>query len=52
MLQEIATAIKAKITFAEKDVVFWVELQEHYKAGIPDNKEQFKQGQFPLTLKL
>jgi hypothetical protein len=44
MLQEIATAIKAKITFEEKEVDFWDELQGHVKAGILESQEQFKQG--------
>ena len=46
MLQEIATAIKAKITFEEKEVDFWEELPEHLKAGILESQEQFKQGKF------
>lgn len=46
MLQEIATAIKAKITFEVKEVDFWEELPEHVKAGILASKEQFKQGKF------
>jgi predicted transcriptional regulator len=46
MLQEIATAIKAKITFEEKEVDFWDELPEHVKAGILESQEQFKQGKF------
>lgn len=46
MLQEIATAIKAKITFEENEVDFWEELPEHVKAGILESKEQFKQGKF------
>lgn len=46
MLQEIATAIKAKITFEEKEVDFWDELPAHVKAGILESQEQFKQGKF------
>lgn len=46
MLQEIATAIKAKITFEEKEVDFWEELPEHVKAGILESQEQFKQGKY------
>jgi hypothetical protein len=46
MLQEIATAIKAKITFEEKEVDFWDELPEHVKTGILESQEQFKQGKF------
>jgi predicted transcriptional regulator len=46
MLQEIASAIKAKITFEEKEVDFWKELPEHVKAGILESQEQFKQGKF------
>ena len=46
MLQEIASAIKAKITFEEKEVDFWEELPEHVKAGIIESQEQFKQGKF------
>ena len=46
MLQEIATAIKAKITFEEKEVDFWDELPKHVKAGILESQEQFKQGKF------
>ena len=46
MLQEIATAIKAKITFEEKEVDFWKELPEHVKTGILESQEQFKQGKF------
>jgi predicted transcriptional regulator len=46
MLQEIATAIKATITFEEKEVDFWDELPEHVKAGILESQEQFKQGKF------
>lgn len=46
MLQEIAIAIKAKITFEEKEVDFWEELPEHVKAGILESQEQFKQGKY------
>jgi predicted transcriptional regulator len=46
MLQEIATAIKATITFEEKEPDFWDELPEHVKAGILESQEQFKQGKF------
>lgn len=46
MLLEIAQAIKAKITFEEKDVDFWDELPEHVKNGIIESQEQFQQGKF------
>jgi hypothetical protein len=46
MLQEIATAIKAKITFEENEVDFWEELPEYVKLGILESQEQFKQGKF------
>ncbi len=46
MLQEIATAIKAKITFEEKEVDFWDELPEHVKTGILESQQQFEQGKF------
>jgi len=48
MLQEIATAIKAKITFDENEEDFWLQLPDHVKAGILESQEQFKQGQFSL----
>lgn len=44
MLLEIAHAIKAKITFQEKD--FWDELPEHVKSGILESQEQIKQGKY------
>jgi predicted transcriptional regulator len=46
MFQEIATAIKAKITFEENEVDFWEELPEYVKLGILESQEQFKQGKF------
>lgn len=46
MLQEIATAIQAKITFEEKEADFWEELPEHVKLGILESQEQFRQGKF------
>ena len=46
MLQEIATAIKAKITFEENEVDFCEELPEHVKFGILESQDQFKQGKF------
>jgi predicted transcriptional regulator len=46
MLQEIATAIKAKITFEEKELDFWDELPTHVKEGIHESQKQFKQGKF------
>jgi predicted transcriptional regulator len=46
MLQEIAAAIKAKITFEEKEVDFWDELPDHVKSGIVESQEQIKQGKF------
>lgn len=46
MLQEIAAAIKAKITFEESETDFWEELPEHVKTGILESQEQFKQGKF------
>lgn len=46
MLQEIAIAIKAKITFEENTVDFWEELPEHVKAGILESQEQLENGAF------
>ncbi len=46
MLQEIATAIKAKITFEENQIDFWDELPDHVKKGILESKNQIKQGDF------
>ncbi|QBN18531.1 hypothetical protein [Flavobacterium nackdongense] len=46
MLQEIAIAIRAKITFEDKEGDFWEELPEHVKAGILESQEQFTQGKF------
>lgn len=46
MLLEIAQAIKAKITFEEKEADFWEDLPEHVKSGILEGQEQIKQGKF------
>ncbi len=46
MLQEIATAIKAKITFDQNEEDFWDELPAHVKSGILESQEQFNQGKF------
>jgi hypothetical protein len=47
-LQEIATVIKAKITFEENEIDFWEELPAHVKAGILESQEQFKQGKVSM----
>jgi predicted transcriptional regulator len=44
MLNEIAIAINAKITFQEKD--FWDGLPVHVKSEILESQEQIGQGKF------
>ena len=44
MLQEIANAIKAKISFKEDD--FFHDLPEHVIRGVEESREQIKRGEF------
>ena len=48
MLEEIAVAIKAKITFEENDADFWDELPPHVQKGILDAKTQVAEGNFKV----
>ena len=48
MLEEIAIAIKAKITFEENDADFWDELPAHVQKGILDAKSQVAQGNYKV----
>ena len=44
LLIEVAEAIKAKISFEEKD--FWAELPEDIKAKVEESQEQYQQGKY------
>ena len=44
MLEEIAYAIKAKISFEEND--FWLNLPDQVQKGIIESEEQIRQGNF------
>ena len=46
MLEEIAHAIDAKITFEENDADFWDKLPEQVKSGISESQKQYKEGNF------
>jgi hypothetical protein len=48
MLEEIAIAIKAKITFEENETDFWDELPAHVQKGILDAKSQVEQGNYKV----
>ena len=48
MLEEIAVAIKAKITFEENDADFWDELPPHVQKGILDAKTQVVEGNYKV----
>lgn len=48
MLEEIAVAIKAKITFEENDADFWDELPPHVQKGILDAKTQIAEGNYKV----
>ena len=48
MLEEIAIAIKAKITFEEKESDFWDELPPHVQKGILDAKTQVAEGNYKV----
>lgn len=48
MLEEIAVAIKAKITFEENDADFWDELPPHVQKGILDSKTQVAEGNYKV----
>ena len=48
MLEEIAVAIKAKITFEENDADFWDELPLHVQKGILEAKTQVAEGNYKV----
>lgn len=48
MLEEIAVAIKAKITFEENEADFWDELPPHVQKGILDAKTQVAEDNFKV----
>ena len=48
MLEEIAVAIKAKITFEENDADFWDELPPHVQKGILEAKTQVAEGNYKV----
>ena len=48
MLEEIAIAIKAKITFEENDADFWDELPPHVQKGILEAKSQVAEGNYKV----
>lgn len=48
MLEEIAIAIKAKITFEENDADFWDELPPHVQKGILDAKTEVAEGNYKV----
>jgi hypothetical protein len=48
MLEEIANAIKAKITFEENENEFWDELPTHVQKGILEAKTQVEEGNYKV----
>jgi hypothetical protein len=48
MLEEIASAIKAKITFEENENEFWDELPSHVQKGILEAKTQVEEGNYKV----
>lgn len=48
MLEEIAVAIKAKITFEESEADFWDELPPHVQKGILEAKSQVAEGNYKV----
>jgi hypothetical protein len=48
MLEEIASAIKAKITFEENENEFWDELPTHVQKGILEAKTQVEEGNYKV----
>lgn len=48
MLEEIAIAIKAKISFEENEKEFWDELPTHVQKGILEAKTQIKEGNYKV----
>ena len=48
MLEEIAVAIKAKITFEQNDADCWDELPPHVQKGILDAKTQVAEGNYKV----
>jgi pyoverdine/dityrosine biosynthesis protein Dit1 len=48
MLEEIACAIKAKITFEENENEFWDELPTHVQKGILEAKTQVEEGNYKV----
>ena len=48
MLEEIAIAIKAKITFEENETDFWDELPAHVQKGILEAKSQVAEGNYKV----
>ena len=48
MLEEIASAIKAKITFEENEKEFWDELPPHVQKGILEAKTQVEEGNYKV----
>ena len=48
MLEEIAIAIKAKITFEENENDFWDELPPQVQKGILEAKSQVQKGNYKV----
>lgn len=48
MLEEIAIAIKAKITFEENETDFWDELPAYVQNGILEAKSQVAEGNYKV----
>ena len=48
MLEEIAIAIKAKITFEENETDFWDELPANVQKGILEAKSQVAEGNYKV----
>lgn len=48
MLEEIAIAIKAEITFEESETDFWDALPPHVQKGIMESKEQVENGNYKV----
>ena len=48
MLEEIAIAIKAKITFEENETDFWDELPPHVQKGILEAKSKVAEGNYKV----